>query len=88
MALTCSDGTAVLSGTVTVEEAEPLARWLRDTPGGVVDLAACAHVHTAALQALLAARARVAAPPEDPFLAAWVAPLLTTATDGGAASAR
>lgn len=70
--------TAVLTGTVTVEDAEPLASWLRDHDQGQVDLSGCAHLHTAALQALLSARPRVAAPPVDDFLTRWVLPMLRT----------
>ena len=73
------DGTtAVLSARVTVEEAEPLAAWLRETTAARVDLSACEHLHTAALQALLAARAVVTQPPSDAFLTRWILPLLTT----------
>jgi hypothetical protein len=61
---------------VTIEEVEPLAQWLREVDRPSVNLRACSHLHTAALQALLAARARVSAAPSDPFLAEWVAPLL------------
>ena len=69
--------TAVLAGNVSVEEAEPLANWLRETPDGVVDLGSCTHLHTAALQALASARPRIAVAPTDAFLAAWITPLLT-----------
>jgi hypothetical protein len=61
---------------VTIDEVEPLAQWLRDVAQPSVNLRACTHLHTAALQALLAARVRVSAAPADPFLAEWVAPLL------------
>jgi hypothetical protein len=53
-----------------------LATWLRETPDGVVDMGACAHLHTAALQALLSARPRISVAPTDGFLAAWLAPAL------------
>ena len=76
MALTLSRGVATLTGVVTVEDAEPLAQWLRETPAAKVRLAACTNLHTAALQALLAARPAVVSSPADPFLARWVAPLL------------
>jgi hypothetical protein len=66
----------VLSGTVTVEDAEPLASWLRDHHKGEVDLSGCTHLHTAALQALLSARPTIAAPPGDEFLLRWVLPML------------
>lgn len=72
--------TAALVGQVTAEDAEPLARWLRETEGAMVDLGDCAHLHAAALQALLAARAPIVRPPEDPFLARWVLPALDDST--------
>jgi hypothetical protein len=62
---------------VSVEDAEPLANWLRQTPGGAVDLGACTHLHTAALQALASARPRIAVAPTDHFLLTWIVPLLT-----------
>ncbi|MGO9955798.1 MAG: hypothetical protein ACLP50_07405 [Solirubrobacteraceae bacterium] len=77
MPLTLDDGTAVLAGSVSVEEAEPLATWLRETPDGAVDLGACTHLHTAALQALASARPRIAVAPVDAFLSTWIIPLLT-----------
>jgi hypothetical protein len=61
---------------VGVDDAEPLARWLRETVRPKVRLAACTHLHTAALQALMAARPTVISAPTEPFLARWVAPLL------------
>jgi hypothetical protein len=75
MALNLGKHTAVLADVVSVEEAEPLAQWLRETPSPAVDLAGCTHLHTAALQALLAADATMTAAPTDDFLAKWVAPL-------------
>ncbi len=72
--------TATLSGTVSVEEAEPLATWLRETDRPAVNLKACAHLHAAALQALLAARVRVSVAPADPFLSTWVLPALQART--------
>ncbi|MGA2925110.1 MAG: hypothetical protein ABSG43_03835, partial [Solirubrobacteraceae bacterium] len=60
MPLQVDEQTAVLAGVVSVEDAEPLANWLRQTPGGAVDLGACTHLHTAALQALASARPRIA----------------------------
>ncbi|NHC46767.1 hypothetical protein [Motilibacter aurantiacus] len=76
MPLQLGSRTAVLEGVLTVEEAEPLAAWLRETPGARVNLRNCTHLHTAGLQALLAARVKVSVPPVDEFLRAWVAPLL------------
>jgi hypothetical protein len=73
-----AENTAVLEGTVVVDEAEPLATWLRAAQAPRVDLSGCAHLHTAALQALLAARVKVIAAPADDFLRTWVLPLLGT----------
>lgn len=76
MPLVVNTRTATLSGEVGVEDAEALAAWLRTTRRPAVRLAACTHVHTAVLQALLAARPEVLEPPIDPFLARCVAPLI------------
>ena len=66
----------ILSGAVTVEEADPLLAWLFAHPQGQVDLQAVSHLHTAVLQVLLSGGPRVVQPPLDPFLATWIAPLL------------
>jgi hypothetical protein len=76
MPLSLAKTTARLTGAVGVEEAGQLADWLRATPGASVNLAGCEHLHTAALQALLAARPRVSRPATDAFLATWIMPLL------------
>jgi hypothetical protein len=67
---------ATLTGVVTVDDAEPLAQWLRGTTRPKVRLTGCTHLHTAALQALLAARPAIVGRVADPFLARWIAPLL------------
>jgi hypothetical protein len=77
MPLHIADDIVTLVGVVTVEEAEPLATWLREHPGGGVHLGACTHLHTAALQALLAARPPIDTAPADDFLSRWVLPWLT-----------
>jgi hypothetical protein len=76
MPLQLLEQTAVLTGHISVEDAEPLTEWLRQTEDPAVDLGGCAHVHTAALQSLLSARPRIAVMPADDFLLAWVVPLL------------
>jgi len=76
MPLQLLDSTAVLTGAVSVEDAEPLTEWLRQTQDPAVDLGGCAHIHTAALQALLSARPRISVMPADDFLLAWIVPLL------------
>ena len=76
MTVTCSESVAVLTGVVTVEDAEPLAQWLRQTSRPSIRMAGCTHLHTAALQALMAARPALDDVPTEPFLARWVAPLI------------
>ncbi len=76
MPLQLGKRTAVLSGAIVVEDAEPLAGWLRTARNPLVNLRDCTSLHTAALQALLAGRAKLGSRPTDPFLASWVAPLL------------
>jgi len=76
MPVQLSEGTVLLTAVVTVDDAEPLAQWLRETAATAVDLTACTHLHTAALQALLAGHPVIAAAPADPFLARWILPLL------------
>jgi hypothetical protein len=78
MPVTMKDGLAVFDGACAVEEAEPLLQWLRDTPDAAVDLGACAGLHAALAQLLIAARPRLVAPPPDPILAAALAAPLAT----------
>ena len=85
MPLHLSDKTAILEGVVTVEEAEPLTQFLRDTPGAQVDLGSCTDLHTAALQSLIAARVKVAVPATDEFLRQFVVPVLERAALLGSA---
>lgn len=76
MPVTLSKNVATLSGLVSVDDAEPFAQWLRDTRRPMVRMAGCTHLHTAVLQALLAARPVIISPPTEPFLARWIVPLL------------
>jgi ABC-type transporter Mla MlaB component len=72
MALQFDAQVATLTGTVTVEEAETLANWLKEqmaqdsTPA--VHLSACEHVHAAVLQTLLALQPALASAPANPHL--------------------
>jgi hypothetical protein len=61
---------AVFAGNCAPEEADALLEWLRATPAPSVDLGACDALHTALVQLLLAASARIVAPPPDAVLAA------------------
>lgn len=62
---------AHFEGACLPEEALELIEWLRGQKAPKVDLRACAHLHTALLQVLLAVRPKMVAPPDDPFLARW-----------------
>lgn len=79
MPLQLGSRTAILDGAIVVEDAETLATWLRSAPAGRVNLRRCTSLHTAALQALIAARPKLSSPPDDPFLRAYVLPLLQPA---------
>jgi hypothetical protein len=80
MPVTLARSVATLTGVVGVDDAEPLSQWLRSTRNPSVRLAGCTHLHTAALQALLAVRPAVQTLPTEPFLARWIAPLLCPQT--------
>jgi hypothetical protein len=69
-------GTIILSGTCPVADAEPLLQLLLQHPGATVDWRTCAAAHGAVVQVLLAARPTLIGPPEDAFLARFVAPEL------------
>lgn len=70
MAMLQDHGRVTLEGQVTVEDAEALLQALRATADPVVDLAACEHIHAAALQVLLALRPKLASAPADAALRA------------------
>ena len=82
MAITCQENETVFVDVVSVEDAEPLLAWLHDHPRTSVNLAACTHLHAAALQVLMAARPPISAWPVNDALAAW----LTTALSESAPS--
>lgn len=60
------------TGVLTVEDAELLLHEVAGRPQALVDLGGCEHLHSACLQVLMAASARVARWPESPALAAWL----------------
>ncbi len=72
MAIEFRKNLALLHDVVSVEEAESLLEWLQKRPEGKVDLSACAHLHPANLQVMMAARASVIAWPKDLALADWL----------------
>ncbi len=67
--LNVSGDTAVIciSGVTPPDEADELLKMLRANPGAAVDLSGLEHLHTALVQLLRAAKAPVAAWPEDLF---------------------
>jgi hypothetical protein len=73
---TTVQGAIVLEGTCPSEDAEILLQNLVATPGAQVDLRTCEFAHTAVIQVLMAANARLIGPPADPALRDWVCPIL------------
>ena len=76
MAITYHENAATCLGVVSVEDAEPLLAWLVEHQSATVNLAACTHLHAAALQVLMAAGPAVCAWPANEGLAAWLASAL------------
>ena len=71
-----ADGTIVLQGVCTVEDAEPLQRLLLEHPEAAVDWRVCEAAHTAVLQVLLVARRAVKGPAGTAFLQHFILPIL------------
>lgn len=71
------DGTVLyLDAECGVEEALALLEQLTAPVPPAVDLRTCTHLHTALVQVLAACRPDTVIPPDDPFLARWLMPLL------------
>lgn len=66
------DGTIVLDGNCSVEDAEPLLQMLLATPAARVDWTLCEHLHTAVVQVILAARPALVGPCGDRWIAQWI----------------
>ena len=58
---------ARLEGVVTIEETDQLFEILRQEPAPSLDLSGCEHLHTAALQLILALKPEISAPPPGSF---------------------
>jgi len=72
MTMETLNGTLVCAGSLSVDDAEALQQQLLASPEAPLDLDACTHVHSACLQVLMAAPARIAAWPRDAALAGWL----------------
>jgi hypothetical protein len=74
------DGEVIrLCGACRVEDAETLLVLLQCDRQRVVDISGAAHIHAAVVQVLLAFQPRVSGTSHDPFIAAFVAPILQPA---------
>ena len=75
MPLTFGENTVLIDGICGVEDAMPLLEFLQTHTGASIDMHACSHLHSAALQVLMAT-ARVVHLPDEDFLRRWLTPLL------------
>jgi hypothetical protein len=69
-------GCIELVGYCPSEEAEALLQQLLRNPAATVDWRGCTGTHTAVIQLLMSAKARLLGPPADPGLARWIQPVL------------
>jgi hypothetical protein len=77
MSIELKKNVAVFSDYCTVEEADVLFEWLLKNPKGVVNLAACVHIHTAILQVLIFTKVKISSNPRSKK-AAWILPLINS----------
>lgn len=78
MSVRVADGVIFLAGRCRIEEAETLLGYLLEDSDRRVDLSACEALHSAVVQVMMATRPAIAGKPVDPFLCAYVVPLLET----------
>jgi len=76
MPITYKKTVAVLKGTCSVEDAEPLLSWLINNTTAQVNLKHCDSPHTAVLQVLMALNPTVSVWPDDNADNRWLTPLL------------
>ncbi|MGB6487521.1 MAG: hypothetical protein WBE91_11605 [Steroidobacteraceae bacterium] len=74
-------GCIELVGDCPSGDAEPLLQLLLADPGATVDWRECRGAHTAVVQVLVAAKAKLRGPPADARLRDWVAPAITYAAE-------
>lgn len=64
----CNDSKSiVLEGIISPDEVDQLHELVNGNPGIAVDLTACEHMHTAALQLILQLKVPVVSPPVSSF---------------------
>jgi hypothetical protein len=80
MALIFGEDMVQIDGVCGVDEAMPLLEFLQTNGEARVDMLTCTHLHSAALQVLMVVATRVAALPEEEFLAQWLTPLFAPGT--------
>lgn len=78
MSVRVADGIIVLEGRCRIEEAETLLGHLLENGDRPVDLSGCETMHSAVVQILMAAKSAISGRPIDPFLCAYILPLLET----------
>lgn len=66
------NGTILLEGVCSVEDAESLLQLLQATPRAPVDWTRSNHLHTAVLQVILATRPTLVGRCGDPWVAEWI----------------
>jgi hypothetical protein len=71
-----TNGSIALVGACPVEDAETLLQLLQSTPTAPCDWSRCSYLHTAVVQAILAARPALIGPCGDAWIEQWVSPLL------------
>ena len=69
---TSEEGTIVLQGNCSVEDAEPLLRLLLSESARSVEWTHCDQLHTAVLQVLLAVKPKIAGPCGDLWVEQWI----------------
>ena len=72
MAIEFGKTTAVVDGRCDAEDVPGLIEWLHDRKRPRVNLSRCSHLHTAALQVLMAGRVEITKQPSDPMLSRCV----------------
>ncbi|NQE64282.1 hypothetical protein [Caulobacter sp. RHG1] len=78
------DGDVIaLQGHCRVEDAEPLAALLHESPGATLDVSACESLHSAVVQAILAFGVPIVGQPAEPFLASLLIPALARSATAG-----